>query len=140
MLIGSRLPYALSKEKQLPGFLAYIQRKFQTPTWSLLLFALVAFLVSVSGTFIYAVSISVISKVMILGIVCAALIKLRKMDTDKTAFFKLRYGNTLAILGMLICIALLLSSKANEFRDTLVTLAIGVLIFIIYNYFKKVKN
>jgi amino acid transporter len=140
MLIGSRLPYALSEEKQLPGFLAFIHRKFQTPTWSLLLFAFVAFLVSISGTFVYAVSISVISKVIILGIVCAALIKLRKMDTDKTAFFKLRYGNALAVLGILICIALLMSSKANEFRDTLITLAVGVLIFIIYNYFKKAKN
>ncbi|MDB4582891.1 APC family permease [Draconibacterium sp.] len=140
MLIGSRLPYALSEEKQLPHFLAFIHKKFQTPTWSLLLFALAAFLVSVSGTFVYAVSISVISKVMILGIVCAALIKLRKTESEKTAFFKLRYGNTLAVLGMLICVGLLMSSKANEFRDTLLTLIIGVIIFGLYKLFKKEKG
>jgi len=140
MLIGSRVPYALSEEEQLPGFLAYIHRKFQTPTWSLFIFASFAFLVSVSGTFVYAVSISVISKVMILGIVCAALIKLRKMHIDKSAFFELKYGNLLAVLGILICAGLLMSSKANEFRDTLITLGIGVLIFLAYRYFKKAKR
>jgi len=139
MLIGSRLPYALSEEKQLPGFLAVVHRKFQTPTWSLLLFAVVAYLVSISGTFVYSVSISVISKVMILGIVCAALIKLRKTEFEKIAFFRLHYGNTLAVLGILICIGLLMSSKAAEFRDTLITLLFGVIVYVLYGFFKKKK-
>ncbi len=137
MLIGSRVPYALSEEKQLPRFLAYIHKKFQTPSWSLLFFAVIAFLVSVTGTFVYAVSISVISKVMILGIVCAALIQLRKKESENTAFFRLKYGNHLAVLGILICIGLLLSSKANEFRDTLLTLIIGVIIFVMFNVLRK---
>lgn len=140
MLIGSRLPYALSEEKQLPGFLAFIHKRFQTPTWSLLLFALAAFLVSASGTFVYAVSISVISKVMILGIVCAALIKLRRIEAEKTAFFRLRYGNTLAVLGMLISVGLLMSSKAAEFRDTLITLIVGIVLLGLYKLFKKKKD
>jgi basic amino acid/polyamine antiporter, APA family len=142
MLIGSRLPYALSSENQLPGFLSFVHKKFQTPTWSLFLFATFAFLVSATGTFIYAVSISVISKVMILGIVCAALIKLRRDDNKNKAFFKLRYGNFLAVLGIIISVGLLLSSKSNEFRDTLITLFIGVLVYFGYQIFqiKKGKN
>jgi len=137
MLIGSRVPFALSEKEQLPVFLSYIHRKFQTPTWSLFLFAGAAFLVSVSGTFVYAVSISVISKVIILGIVCAALIKLRKMDKVKSALFKLKYGNLLAVFGILICAGLLMSSKVNEFRDTVITLTIGVVIYVAYRFFKK---
>lgn len=77
---------------------------------------------------------------MILGIVCAALIKLRKMEIDKSAIFKLRYGNLLAVLGILICAGLLMSSKANEFRDTLITLGIGVVIFLTYRFFRKAKR
>ncbi|MEN8117747.1 MAG: APC family permease [Bacteroidota bacterium] len=140
MLIGSRLPYALSEEQQLPGFLAFIHKKFQTPTWSLLIFALVAFLVSVTGTFVYAVSISVISKVMILGIVSAALIKLRRKDSGEKAFFRLRFGKTSAILGILICVGLLFSSTAGEFRDTLITLLAGVVVFGLYKLFGKQKE
>jgi len=137
MLIGSRLPYALSEEKQLPGWLAFIHKKYQTPTWSLLFFATVAFLVSVTGTFVYAVSISVISKVMILGIVCAALIKLRKNKVEEAPFFQLKYGKILAVLGMIICAGLLMSSKANEFRDTLITLFVGVFLYFLYRFFRK---
>jgi APA family basic amino acid/polyamine antiporter len=140
MLIGSRLPYALSEEEQLPGFLSYVHRKFQTPTWSLLFFAVIAFLVSVSGTFVYAVSISVVSKVMILGVVCAALIKLRKTESGEKVFFRLRYGKSLAILGILICLGLLMSSKADEFRDTLITLTFGVIIFVLFKFLKKKKR
>lgn len=139
MLIGSRLPYALSTEKQLPAFLSKVHHKFQTPGWSLFLFAFVGLLVSASGTFVYAVSISVISKVMILGIVCAAQIKFRKMKSVNSARFKLRHGISLAILGILICISLILSSKPNEFRDTLITLACGILFFIVYRLYKTKK-
>ena len=137
MLIGSRLPYALSSEKQLPSFLAKIHKKFHTPVWSLVSFALIAFLVSATGTFVYAVSISVISKVMILGIVCAALLKLRKIETKKEAYFKLKHGKLLAVLGIVICIGLLFSSKANEFRDTLITITVGVVVYFAYSFIKK---
>jgi len=79
---------------------------------------------------------------MILGIVCAALIKLRRDDNKNKAFFKLRYGNFLAVLGIIISVGLLLSSKSNEFRDTLITLFIGVLVYFGYQIFqiKKGKN
>lgn len=139
MLIGSRLPYALSEEDQLPSFFSRVHKKFHTPVWSLVLFALIAFMVSASGTFVYAVSISVISKVMILGMVCAALIKLRKNEIKQEAYFRLKYGKLLALMGIVICVGLLLSSKANEFRDTLITIGIGVIVFISYRYFKKNK-
>ena len=140
MLIGSRVPYALSEEKQLPGFLSKVHHKFQSPVWSLLLFATIAFVVSVSGTFVYAVSISVISKVIILAIVCVALIKLRKSENQKEAFFKLRHGNLMAVLGVLICTALLMSSKTNEIRDSIVTLAIGIVFYFSYRVYLKFRS
>ena len=137
MLVGSRVPFSLSEEKQLPRFLSFISQKFQTPGWSLVLFSVVAFAVSASGTFIYAVSISVISKVMILGIVCASLLKLRKNKNINPSFFKLKYGKTLAVLGIIICIGLLMSSKATEFRDTLITILMGVVFYFLYQMRKK---
>lgn len=140
MLIGSRLPFALSEEKQLPKFLSFIHKKFKTPVWSLLLFAFIAFMVSVSGTFVYAVTISVISKVMILGIVCAALLKLRKSDISDSSYYKLKFGKTVALTGLLICVGLLMSSTRVEFRDTLITLLAGVLLFWAYKISQRKRN
>ena len=44
MLVGSRLPYAFSEEKQFPKIFSFVHPKFKTPTWSLLLFAAVTIL------------------------------------------------------------------------------------------------
>lgn len=140
MLIGSLVPFALALEEQLPGFLQFIHKKLQTPTWSLGLFAGVAFVVSASGTFVYAVSISVISKVLILGIVCAALPRLRKMNIRNEAFFKIPYGKMFSVFGIIICIGLLLSSEAREFRDSVITLFAGVITYYLYRFRKRKKN
>lgn len=141
MLIGGRIPFALAEEKQLPASLAKIHRRYFTPSRSLLLFALLAFLASVSGTFIYALSISVISKVMIFLVVSAALLQLRLRMKDQKEYFKLRYGKLLAWTGIALSIVLLLTSKTDEFRAVIITLIFGALFYLInLVYLKKRKR
>ena len=65
---------------------------------------------------------------------------MRRDDNENAAFFKLHYGIVLAVLGILICIGLLFSSKANEFKDTIITLLVGVAIFGINKSFKNKKQ
>jgi amino acid transporter len=52
MLVGSRLPYAFSEEKQLPGFLSFIHPKYKTPTWSLIIFTSITLIVSITNSFL----------------------------------------------------------------------------------------
>lgn len=137
MLVGSRLPFAMSEEQQLPKLFGYVHPNFTTPVFSLLIFSLVSIAVSLSGSFIYAVSISVISKVMIFLAVCLSLIQLRRIDKKKIDYFKLPFGNAIAIFGVLACIYLLSNSKWNEFRDVLVTILVGIVIFAGYKLWKK---
>ena len=137
MLIGSRLPYALSVEKQFPSFFSYLHPNNRTPVYSLFIFTAVTIVASLTGSFIYAVSISVISKVLIFLLVCAAMIKLRKKDTGKTDFFKLKYGYFFAITGIIASIALLFSSDISEVLDVLITVTAGLILFGIYKYFSS---
>lgn len=141
VLVGGRIPFALAAEKQLPAGLSKIHTKFSTPARSIVLFSVLAFIVSISGTFIYAVTISVISKVMIFLIVSAALLRLRLLKKSQTDFFKLRYGKLSAWAGIAISITLLSSSKMVEFRDVSYTLLIGAVIyFLVYLFSIKWKN
>lgn len=140
MFIGGRIPFALADEKQLPSFFAKIHSKFSTPTRSLILFAVLAFLVSISGTFIYAITISVISKVMIFLIVSAALLRLRFKMKDQKDFFKLRYGKILAWTGITLSIILLTTSKIEEFRDVAITLLVGVGIYLLNELGKAMRK
>ncbi len=139
MLVGSRLPFAFSEEKQFPQIFSFIHPKYKTPTWSLVLFAAVTILISISNTFIYAATISAITRVMTYAIVCISLIVLRKKIASQTGFFKIPFGKFFAIAGILITIWLLTSSKLTALRDITIALAAGLLIYILNELQKKIK-
>ena len=128
MLVGSRLPYAFSEEKQFPGLFSFIHPKYKTPTWSLLLFMSITIIVSLNYSFLSAASLSAITRVMIYGIVCTTLILLRKKNPDQANFYKLKHGNIIAVAGILITLWLLSSSRLRELRDVGIAIMAGLVI------------
>ena len=139
LLAGSRLPFAFSDANQFPSLFSKTHPKTGVPHISLIIYTIITILVSVSGTFIYALSISVISKVMVFAIISAALIKFRKKNKNNKENFKLRYGYFSAILGIIICIWMLFASNLSDFIDVIITIIVGVLLYIIFRI-KKNKN
>ena len=137
MLAGSRLPFAFSEAGQFPLVFSKLHHKFHTPLYSLIAYSSISILVSITGSFVYAVSISVISKVIVFLVVSSVLIRLRKKDSQKSDFFKLRFGYIFAFAGIIISVWLLLSSQLSEFRDVMITIIIGLLIYAIYSFSKK---
>ncbi|MFP4091850.1 MAG: hypothetical protein ACLFT3_16205, partial [Cyclobacteriaceae bacterium] len=85
----------------------------------------------------YAASISVISKILILLTVCAALIRLRGRDDGKPTYFRLPYGRLLAVLGILASVWLLGSSEWVQLRDVAITTLIGVAFFALYRWGRR---
>ena len=140
MLVGSRVPYALSTEGQFPHFLSRLHPGFRTPVYSLLIFSGVSLLASLSGSFIYAASISVISKILILLTVCAALIRLRRTEEKEAAYFRLPYGYLWAIVGIAACIWLLFSADLGQLGSVLITTLIGLILYGVYRFSRKSKG
>jgi amino acid transporter len=140
MLVGSRLPFAFSEEKQFPELFAYIHPKYKTPTWSLVLFTVVTILVSLNYNFLSAASISAITRVMIYGIVCLALISLRKKYPEQQNFYKLKLGIPLAAGGILITTWLLSNSKMKDLKDIGIALGIGLVIYLFVQIKKQGKE
>jgi amino acid transporter len=133
MLVGSRVPYALSAERQFPAFLSRLHSGFHTPVYSLIIFSGVSLLASLSGSFIYAASVSVISKILILLTVCAALIKLRRQEKqEREHYFSLSYGYTWAVVGIIACVWLLFSADLGQLGSVLVTTLIGLACYGLY--------
>ncbi|MCK5469551.1 MAG: amino acid transporter, partial [Cyclobacteriaceae bacterium] len=110
------------------------------PYVSLIVYSVVTILVSVTGTFIYALSISVISKVFIFSIISAALIKLRTANKQNETAFKLRFGSLSAILGIIICVWLLSVSKLSDFRDVVIIIIAGLIVYFIFKFTVKMRN
>ncbi len=140
LLGGSRIPFALSVERQFPKFLSYTHPKYQTPIWALLLYAGLAIVIAITGSFIYAVSVSVIIRVLIYLIVSASLIKLRRKRPDETNYFKLPFGYFFAIAGVLFSLWLFSGSKQNEMRDVAICILAGIIFYGLYNGFKRRNN
>lgn len=135
MLVGSRLPFAFSEEKQFPKLFSFIHPRYNTPTWSLLLFMFITIIISLNYSFLSAASISAITRVMIYGIVCLTLILLRKKRPGQKNYFKINYGLPLAVAGLIITFWLLGSSRLNELLDIGIAIAAGVVIFLITRFF-----
>ncbi|HEU5166498.1 MAG TPA: APC family permease [Chitinophagaceae bacterium] len=140
MLVGSRLPFAFSEEKQFPAFFSFIHPKYKTPTWSLLLFMTITIITSLNYSFLSAASISAITRVMIYGIVCITLIILRKKNPGQTGFFKIKYGNIVAVLGVLLTLWLLTSATLEQMKQVSIAIGIGLAIYLLMEISKRIRS
>ncbi len=137
MFVSARLPFAMSAESQLPKFFLRTHPKHKTPALSLIIYAAAAIIISVTGSFIYAVSISVITRILIYLIVSASLIKLRKKMPEERNFFRLRFGYAFAVAGVLFAIWLLFASKLSDITDVAVCVSAGIIFYLLFNAFQK---
>lgn len=129
MFSGSRLPYAFSMEGQFPNIFSKVHPRFLTPTYSLLLMAIMATVVSIAWSFLTALTVAVIIRVTVYLFVCASLIMLRKKMKSQTSYYKIPFGNIVASLGMLLCIWLLSAAKLVELRNVAILLLLGVIVY-----------
>ena len=84
MLACTRLPFAMAVQGQLPVQLARVHRRFRTPHVSILVSATAVLLLALSGTFIYAVKVTVITRVIVYASTCVALPILRRRNQTAT--------------------------------------------------------
>ena len=139
VLGGSRLPYAFSTENQFPQVFSFIHPKRLTPTWSLLFFIVITTGVSIAWTFISALTIGSIIRVMVYMMVCFSLIRLRKIRSAEKQYFKVRFGYALAIAGIGLAGWLLVSAKGKELRDIGISMLIGIIVYGCFELFKAKK-
>lgn len=130
MLACTRLPFAMAAQGQLPPALARVHERFRTPHVSILVSALAALMIALPGTFIYAVKITVITRVIVYASTCAALPILRRRSVAEAPdTFRVPAGVPVAIVCVLLCLGLLVSSGWREARDVSVAIAIGLVTF-----------
>jgi amino acid transporter len=132
MLSGSRMPFALSTEKQLPSIFAYVNAKHRTPTWSLVAIGVLVAIVSIGWSFFTALAAASIIRVLVYLVVCIAMLRLRKMRRVIKDYFQLRYGNIFALLGIAFSLWLLSASRKHEIIDVAASILIGIALYLIF--------
>lgn len=137
MLACTRLPFAMAVQGQLPAHLARVHRRFRTPHVSILVSAIAVLLLALSGTFIYAVKVTVITRVIVYASTCVALPILRwrsktatpGRSVGKTSFL-LPGGVWISVVCVILCLCLLANSGWREARDVGIAIVIGLAIYV----------
>jgi amino acid transporter len=128
LLAGSRLPFAMAEQHELPPVLAATHRRFHTPHASILLHGLLGLVLALSGTFTYVLSLAAISKLLTAVATCAALPVLRTRSGDHSAAFRAPAGLVASGLALAACAWLLASSAPRELRDVGIAVGVGLLV------------
>lgn len=132
LLSGSRLPFAMAEQKQLPAVVGNIHRTFFTPYISILITAGVMLFLTLKSSFLEALTISTIARLVTYGATCLALPVFRARKEASPALFRLPGGTVIAILSLLLIVWLLLNSTLKEAWAATVAAAVGLAIYLAY--------
>lgn len=135
MLSAPRLLFAMAEYKQLPPALAMIHSRLRTPYIAILLSAIIMLVLTLQGTFISALTISTVIRLLAYVATCLALPKLRQQAS--TAPFRAPAGIVVAIAATLLSVWLLSNSSWSDARAVALSAALGLLIYFAYRATKK---
>jgi len=128
-LSGSRMLFAMAESGDLPKPLASIHARFRTPAYAVALTTGVVWILTLSGTFVYLLTISILSRLVTYLCTCSALIVLRRRSNAPPSSFRLPGGPVIAAAGIAIIIWLLSNSTLREARDTSIAAAAGLMLY-----------
>ncbi|WP_246075098.1 APC family permease [Gracilimonas mengyeensis] len=120
-----RLTYALSIDKMLPKWFGEVHSRFQTPANSILFFGIFAFIGAALGSFTALAAMTVLSRLFLYIITCAAVPVLRPKFREQEKSFVLKGGYLVPVLGILACIWLMFQVSFTSIWMTALFIAGG---------------
>ena len=125
MVNTPRLSFALAEGGDFPRAFGAVHPRFRTPYLSLLAYAATTCLLALTGSFIWNAVLSAVGRLLTYGIVCAALIRLRRLRPEADAF-RVKGGPALAVIGLAFSGVLISRSGWAELAVIGLTMLIAV--------------
>ena len=123
-----RLTYALSVDNALPKWFGKVHENFSTPANSILFFGVFAFIGAILGSFTVLAAMTVLSRLFLFIISCAAIPVLRPKFRSKDRFI-LKGGYIIPFLGIISCLWLMFQVSLNSIWMTALFIAIGSVLY-----------
>ncbi len=118
VLSASRIPFAMAENGQLPKWFAHTHKRYQSPDYAILFTCTFILAMTLGATFLGAVSISTVSRLIVYMSTCAALPWLRRSSLQ--ADFRLAGGNFIAFAALAVSLWLLSHAPFSEWRAVLI--------------------
>ncbi len=139
-LAASRLPFAMAEQRELPEVVGRTHEKFKTPHISILVTAVAILALTTYSSFFSAVTIATVTRLLVYAATCLALPVFRSRD-DPKAEFRAPFGIAAAVFSLILIAWLLLDDKVlSEGLPILIAIAVGLVIYFGYKYFRKVSS
>ncbi len=140
VLSGSRLPFAFAERKQLPAIVARVHRRFFTPYVAIAITASAMLVLTLKSSFVAALTISAIARLVTYGVTCAALPVLRRRSGVSSAMFRVSGGAAIAVAALILAVWLLAHSTRTEAIQATIAAAVGLMIYFAYRMVSKAPN
>lgn len=128
MFSATRVTYALSLEKALPRWFGEVHSRHLTPANSVVFFGIAAFLLAAFGSFKVLAAMTVLSRLFLYGMSCAAIPKLRPQFRGEGRFI-LKGGYLIPVLGIGACLWLMLQVSSQSIWMTAIFVGIGTFLY-----------
>lgn len=137
VLSGARIPFAMGEMRQLPAVIAKVNRRFSTPHVAIIGTAALMLVLTLKQSFVQALTISAIARLVTYAVTCAALPVLRTRRDVQPAMFRLRGGLIISIAALLLAAWLLANSTLREALVALAVAAVGLLVCFLYKLSRR---
>ncbi len=137
-LAASRIPFAMAEQKELPQVVGKTHRKFKTPYIALLLTAAAMLFLTVQSSFVSALTIATITRLLVYATTCASLPVFRRRNDAPEAKFLAPFGVAAAILSLVLTVWLLTNVDfRKEGLAILIAAVVGLIIYYAYRFYLK---
>ncbi len=137
-LTASRMPFAMAEQGELPAVLGRTHEKYKTPFVSLFITALVMLVLTVQSSFLTALTISTITRLIVYATTCAALPVFRWRTAAPKAEFLAPLGIAASVLSLILTVWLLTNVDfRKEGLAILVVGTIGLVLYFVQRVFNK---
>jgi amino acid transporter len=140
VLAASRLPFALAEQGELPRAFAAIHPRFHTPHVGITLTAMLMLVATLSGTFVYAATISVVARLLAYAVTCASLIAFRRRPDIASPHFTFPGAPAAAVASLLLIAWLLGNITGRQARDSSIAVGLGLLIWFVFRTKTKQRS
>jgi len=137
-LAASRIPYAMAEQRELPQIVGATHERFKTPYVSLFLTAAAMLFLTVQSSFISALTIATITRLLVYATTCASLPVFRYRTNAPEAKFIAPFGIAASVISLILTVWLL--TNVDFRREGLAILsaaAVGLLIYFGYRFYLK---
>lgn len=138
VLASTRMLFAMSEQRDLPAVFERTHERFKTPYVAIIATAIVILILTIQSSFLTAVAIATITRLLVYATTCLALPIFRSRKDIPTAPFSVPLGIGAAVLSILLIIWLLTNVDfAKEGLAILVAAVIGLIIFACFRLFGR---